>query len=124
MPELARQLKEHGNVRMFTIGTGFDVDEMRDEIFGYVDILLGRVEPPIDVGVLTLMELAEAYHARATEMEMVVHEAEADGKVARGSKAYRFRTGQLRSFQELCKRSMDLGSRRVTVDKMEREERG
>ncbi len=96
-----------------------DLHTMRQELREYTDVLLGRVPPPIDKGVSTLMELAEAYHARAREMEAILHEAEADGYVLKGSKPYRFRTGQLRSFIELTRGAIDMGSRRITVAKME-----
>ena len=90
------------------------VDGRVRELQCHVDILLGRVEPPIDAGVMTLMELAEAYHARAKEMEMEIHDAERQGAVTRGSGAYKFRTGKLRSFTELASKTIELGSRRVT----------
>jgi hypothetical protein len=94
---------------------------MRAEITDMTEVLLGRVPPPINVGVPTLMEVAEAYHARACEMEMAIHEAETEGAVIRGSRTYKFRTGQLRTFQEMCKRAIDLGSRRITVMQTETE---
>lgn len=78
------------------------------------DVLLGHKEPPIDKGVLTLFEVADAYFARAKEMEQVIMRAEADGQVIRGSKTYKFRTGELRSFIEMSKGAAELGSRRVT----------
>jgi hypothetical protein len=87
---------------------------MKHELANYVDILLGREDPPVDRGVMTLMELAEAYHARAKEIEMELLEMEAEGAVLRGSRPYKFRTGYLRSFIELCSKTIDLGSRRVT----------
>lgn len=89
---------------------------MKGELDSYVDILLGRVDPPIDRGVLTLLEVAEAYHARAREMEMVILRCEAEGSVLKGSGPYKFRTGMLRSFIELCSKSIDLGSRRLTYE--------
>jgi hypothetical protein len=81
------------------------------------DVLLGRTPPPVDRGVLTLMEVADAYFARAKEMEMIILRWEADGNVIRGSKTYKFRTGELRSFIELAKGACELGSRRVTLFK-------
>lgn len=87
---------------------------MKHEIEDYVAILLGRVEPPMDMGLLTLMECAEAFHARAKEIEMEILEMEAEGAVLKGSRPYKFRVGYLRSFIELCSKTIDLGSRRVT----------
>lgn len=87
---------------------------MKQEIQGYADVLLGREDPPVDKGVLTLFECAEAFHSRAREMEMNLLNAEAEGAVLKGSNAYKFRTGALRSFIEMARGAMDLGSRRVT----------
>lgn len=92
---------------------------MQQEIHDYVDVLLGRTQPPIDRGVLTLMECAEAYFARACEIEMKIQQMEAEGAVLKGSAQYKFRVGTLRTFQELCKRAIDLGSRRVTYAQLE-----
>lgn len=92
---------------------------MRIELKDMTDVLLGREEPPIDIGVSTLMEVAEAYHARAREMEMLLSQAESDGYVVKGSKHYHFRTGELRAFIELVRKSIELGSRRITVAQME-----
>jgi hypothetical protein len=94
---------------------------MRAELSEYMDVLLGRIDPPIDRGHLTLMEVSEAYHARAREMEAMLLRAEADGIVVRGSKAYKFRTGELRSFIELAKGAIQLGSRRITALQIEGE---
>jgi hypothetical protein len=112
MPDM-EHLPDAG-VRAFHVGAGFNVTKMSEELSQYVDILLGRVDPPIDAGVLTLMELAEAFHARGKEMEMEIHEAERMGSVLPKSGAYRFRTGKLRSFLELASKTIELGSRRVT----------
>jgi hypothetical protein len=83
------------------------------------DVLMGHVDAPIDVGVMTLMEVADAYYARAKEIEQLILRAEAEGQVTKGSRTYRFRTGELRSFIEMASHAADLGSRRVTVAKLE-----
>lgn len=106
------------HVRAIKLGEGFDLPRMKSELMEYVDILLGRQDPPLDRGVLTLMECAEAFHARAKEMEMVLLNAEAEGSVLKGSGPYKFRTGMLRSFTELCGKTIDLGSRRLTYEQM------
>jgi hypothetical protein len=98
-------------------------EELSAEIKGYVDVLLGRVDPPIDAGIMTLMEVADAYFARACEIDMLIHEAEREGDVLRGSKHYRFRTGELRAFLDLTKRSAELGSRRITLAQLALQER-
>lgn len=87
---------------------------MKSELADYWDILLGRVDPPFDHGLLTLMEFAEAVHGRAREMEGHLLDLESEGVVLKGSMAYKFRTGSLRSFIEATKRTIDMGSRRIT----------
>ena len=88
---------------------------MQQELRDYRDVLLGRTPPPIDHGVMTMMEVAEAYHARAKEMEQELLYLEAEDAIIKGSRPYRFRTGMLRSFIEMTAKTIDLGSRRVTV---------
>jgi len=99
------------------------VDELSKELKEYTDILLGRVPCPLDNGVATLMEISNAYFARACELDMLIHEGEREGDIEKGSSYYRFRTGELRSFLELTKRSFELGSRLVTVEQMRMNER-
>lgn len=109
------------SVRYFKLGEGVDLHDMRQELKDMADVLLGRVDPPIQMGVSTLMEVAEAFHARAREMEMLLHEAEADGVILKTGKHSAFRKGQLRVFLEMARKAIDLGSRRVTVAQMESE---
>ena len=78
-----------------------------------VDVLNGHELADLELGELTLLELATAYFGRACEVEMILHRGEADGSVLRNSSAYRFRTGELRDFKELCKAKMKLGQTRV-----------
>lgn len=106
------------------MGEGYDLIRMKIELSDYVDILMGRKPPPIDRGVLTLMECAEAFHARAKEIEMELLEMEAQGAVLKGTRPYKFRVGYLRSFIELVEKTIALGSRRVTYAQYEYEERG
>lgn len=93
-----------------------DIDELHEEFLGYVDVLLGRTDPPIDSPYLGLMEIASAYYARALEVEMLIHWEEQQHRVIRGHPLYKFRTGQLRAFTEMAKRLADLGSRRLTQE--------
>ena len=90
------------------------MSELRKELSGYVEVLLGRTPPPIDNGVMTLMEYSNAVYSRAMEINMKLHEAETTGVVVKNSAPYKFRTGELRSFIDLAKGAMDLGSRRLT----------
>lgn len=109
----------NGQIRFFRLSQSNSLAAMKDEIREYTAVLLGHQEPPVHVGVLTLMELAEAYGARAREMSMQIQDAEVAGTVPRGSAAYKFRTGMLRTFIELADHAMQLGSRRVTVMEQE-----
>jgi hypothetical protein len=99
------------------------VAQLWEEIQEYMDILMGRIEPPIDSPYLQLMEVATAYYARALEIDALIHHEEREMRVLRGSEYYRFRTGELRSFIELSKRSADLGSRRLTQEQIIAEQR-
>jgi hypothetical protein len=83
------------------------------------DVLMGRIKPPIDNGVMTLMEVADAYFARAKEIEEIILRAETQGSVLRGTHTSKFRTGELRSFLELSKAAAELGSRRVTAARLQ-----
>jgi hypothetical protein len=94
------------------------VDTLRAEIDGYLEVLLGRVEPPISNGPLTLMEYANAVYSRGVEITMLIQRGEAKGHVAKHSDHYKFRTGELRNFVELARGAIDLGSRRLTAAKM------
>lgn len=95
------------------------VEELHDELLGYTDVILGRADPPDGVdGVMDLMEVAAAYYARAKEIDMYIHWEEQQRRVIRGSPYYKFRTGQLRSFIEMAKMMADLGSRRLTMERL------
>lgn len=97
------------------------LDDMLEEMRTMTDILMGRAPTPKDFGVITLMEVADAYYARGCEMTMYIQDAENDGTIpARGAYA-KFRTGSLRTFCELAKRAADLGSRRLTFEQLRRD---
>ena len=83
------------------------------------DVLLGREDMPVSNGVMSLMEVSTAYYARASEITNMIHRAETDGTILKGSSPYKFRTGELRQFMEMAKAHIDLGSRRVTSAKLE-----
>lgn len=100
------------------LGLPESVDLLREELLGYTDILLGRVPSPIESPYLALQEVATAFHARAREIEMLIHLAEHEGAVLRGSEFYKFRTGPLQSFIEMSKRLADLGSRRMSQESL------
>lgn len=92
---------------------------MREEVDHMVAILLGREEPPINIGVHTLQEVADGYFARASELTMLIQRLEADGVINKGDPLYKFRTGELRTFLELSKRAAELGSRRLTREQLQ-----
>ena len=117
--QLTDTMQSH-SVRKFRVNHGIPtVGEMRDEIDEYTQVLLGHEESPIQNGVLTLMEYANAVYSRAMELTMYLQRAEADGVVLKGTKPYRFRTGELRTFCEMAAKAIELGSRRVTVAQLE-----
>lgn len=77
-------------------------------------------------GILAMMEVADAYFARACEMEQLILRGEREGTISRGSALYKFRTQELRSFKELAAGASNLGSRRLTeaVRRDEQERKG
>jgi hypothetical protein len=101
--------------RVIPIGEGLPtLDDMRDEIAEYMDVLLGRTDAPVQ-GPSALMETADIYYARASELIMKIQQGETDGVVPKGSALTRFRTGELRTFQEIASKAAALGSRRITA---------
>lgn len=86
------------------------------------DVLMGRVEPPYPPErVEALLEVASAYYARGMELAGMLQRYETDGIILKAHKLSKFRTGELRTFCEMAKVVVDLGSRRVTVAAMERD---
>lgn len=109
-----------GSLRLFKLGDVIpDLDGLRAEIDEMRDVLMGRMPPPINVGVGTLMEVASAYFARALEIQQELQEKENDNIVARGDHLYKFRTGELRSFLDIAKNAVEMGSRRITMMSLE-----
>ena len=96
---------------------------MRDELDEMLAVMLGHEPPPVDRGVMTLQETADAYFARCTEIMVQIRRLEADGHINKGEALYRFRTGELRDIMEMLKRASDLGSRRLTYDQYLHEQR-
>lgn len=118
--------KYNGSVRHFKLNRGLPtVEAIRSELAGYRDVLLGEVDPPTQKGVMTLMEVAEAYFSRACELEQLILEAQRQGTTVR--KEYQqVRTQEIRSFKEMAKSAAELGSRRITFEnlRMQQEQRG
>jgi hypothetical protein len=102
-------------LRAFRLEEGLpNLSLLEEELDEMIQILLGRVTPPIDVGVPTLAEVANAYLGRLREIESEIHRCEREGTISRGSKLYKFRTGELRSIIDLTTKAYELGSRRMT----------
>ena len=101
------------------------MDDLHDELLGYANVILGRADPPLQLDgfYLDLMEVAAVYYARAKEIDMLIHWEEQNRRVIRGSPYYKFRTGQLRAFIEMAKMMADLGSRRLTQERLLNDQR-
>ena len=109
-----------GILRAIPLGKSLpNVTKMMEELQDMTDVLLGRKNPPINAGTITLMEVADAYFARASEMTMLIQKGEREGIIGKGSNQYKFRTGELRTFLEMAKRAGELGSRRLTNMQLE-----
>lgn len=104
-------------------GQRLDADELIEELIAYTDVLLGREPAPVQSPYLDLCEIATAYYARALEMEMRIHDLERNHVVPKGHPLYKFRTGSLRSFIEMAKRMADLGSRRLSQERLLEDQR-
>ena len=102
------------------IGQTMDaVRKFERELEDYTDVIFGRKEAPIKEGVATMYEISVAYYARAKEIEMFCKKLESGIDVGKTRHPiYRFRTGQLNVFIEMCKELTKLGSRRITVAQM------
>lgn len=109
------------HLRTVKLGEGIpNLTTVAAELQDMVDVLLGREDPPIPASrVESLAEVASAYYARGQELNMMILEGERTGAVPRGTAAYKFRTGELRSFIELARNAFEMGSRRITVAKLE-----
>jgi hypothetical protein len=106
-------------LRKFKVGEGLpNLTLLSNELQDYTDVLMGRVEPPVQ-GVLSLMEVADTYFARASEIEMVIYRKVREGIISRSNPYNQFRTQELRTFKELAKRAADLGSRRLTAEALD-----
>lgn len=98
--------------------------EIEKEFDTYVAVITGRVSPPMQDGFITLQELADAYYARACDVERLILRGERRGEIlSRGPvdpdrNYYKFRTGELQSYLNMFKRAAELGSRRITHEQM------
>jgi len=107
-------------IRYFRLGEGLPKpQDIRDELEDMRAVLLGYVEPPIESGLMTLMEVAEAYFSRACDIEQQILRAQEEGPITGGNPKtnlyHTLRTQELRSFKEMAKSATELGSRRITA---------
>ena len=111
-------------IRTFKLGQGISSpQDIRDELEDMRAVLLGEVESPIEEGIITLMEVAEAYFSRACDIEQSILRAQAEGRILKERDQHgkvtdpyhQLRTQELRSFKEMAKSATELGSRRITA---------
>lgn len=116
-----------GRVRQFRLGQGLPSTEaIRKELKGYKRVLMGFEDPPIQRGVMTLMEVAEGYYSRACDIEQEILEAQQEGRIPKTGEWNTLRTQEIRSYKDLFKSATELGSRRLTFEnvRMQQEMRG
>lgn len=117
---VAKGVRRH-KIRTFRLGEGLPrPGDIRDELEDMRAVLLGHEDPPTTNGILTLMEIAEAYFSRACDLEQLILRAEAEGKIMKGrnSQYHSLRTQEIRSFKEMAKSAADLGSRRLSAENL------
>jgi len=93
-----------------------DPADVFDELEGYIQVLLGHADPPVDSPYLALQEVATAYLSRAYEISILINRGETEGRIKRGSTYYLLRTRSLRDFIEMARKLADLGSRRLSQE--------
>ena len=73
-----------GRLRAVPLGEGLpDLERMRSEIDDMTAVLMGREDPPVEAGIMSLLEVADAYYARAAELTMLLQRAEQEGHILR-----------------------------------------
>lgn len=120
------KLRKSRFLRTVDVGQGFsNLTSIRNELQDYIDILLGRKEPPAAVrnDVDALAECANAFLARAREIEAILYAREREGVTPKGSALYKYRTGELRTIIALFDRAYEMGSRRITMATLIQNER-
>lgn len=121
------QVNYKGRLRQFDIPDGLPSPrEIREELKEYRDVLEGRLDPPMQKGVMTLMEVAEGYFSRACSIEMEILEALNTEVIDKSHPLNAVRTQEIRVFKELSKGAAELGSRRITFENLrfQQENRG
>jgi hypothetical protein len=90
------------------------VDDIMDELLEMTQVILGRKKPPVDFGVMTRHEVALAYFARVTEIELLIYEHERKKLGVKGDPFTQLRTKQVRAMLEMLKTQVSAGSRQLT----------
>lgn len=114
-PVEASPMPRH-SLRAFRLGEGLpNLTMLASEIQDMWDVLLGRIDPPEKIrGPLALMEVGDAYFARASEIKAMIQRLEREGRIEKSHALSKFRTGDLQTFMDVARKSADLGSRRLT----------
>jgi hypothetical protein len=95
---------------------------LESELMDMWDVLLGHAPPPISHrAVDALMEVANAYYARAQFIAAMIQRGERQGAIDKHSMYSKFRTGELRTFIEVAGKTTELGSRRITMQQLKQE---
>lgn len=108
-------------VRQFRVGSGLPKpQDIRDELEDMRDVLLGRCDVPESApgGLIMLQEVADAYFGRACELEQLILAAQAEGHITKTSPYHQIRTQEIRSFKDMAKSAFELGSRRITYERL------
>lgn len=121
MPKVVRRKKKPNTgrrVRTFRVGYGLKTpQEIREELAQMRDVLLGRDEAPVG-GLMAMQEIGDAFFGRACEIEQLILEAEAEGWIEKNSPYHTLRTQEVRSFKDMAKSAAELGSRRLTHERL------
>lgn len=119
LPKFARRLTQ--------VPVGDDlpsVEEIQEELIEYSEVFLGKRVTPLETqGYLDLMEIACAYLGRALFIEQQIYVLELNGDINRGDPYYKLRTGQLATFIMMARKMMDMGSRRLSNERLLHEQR-
>jgi hypothetical protein len=100
-----------------------NVNDLSDEIQHMTNVILGRLESPLESPYLALAEVATAYYCRAQEIDMLIHKGNREGVIMNGSPLDLFRVRELRAFIEIAKKAAELGSRRLTQEQLMEQQR-
>jgi hypothetical protein len=117
-------VQRRSRIRTFKLGEGLpSPTKIRDELEQMRAVLLGHDDPPVTLGTITLMEVAEGYFSRACDLEQQILRAHAEGRIVKRRDGTgkmvdpynQLRTQEIRSFKEMAKSATELGSRRITA---------